>query len=250
MEGPIDLDLLGIGDIPDESVPETISAPTSETTSETISETTSETTPEPTPEPEEQLEGPEDYSPRERMLLKRLEEMTQSHIESSPAVEEPPAPIAIQEHNFLEGMDIDEVISDPVSLNKLLLSVYNRSLQEAGKLAAENIMRSLPQTISRYVNNHVTMTEMVRDFYESNPDLKSVRKTVAAVANDIAASNPELSTMELFNRAADRTREILQLKRSAPASVNKRPAFAKQRGRSITPELTGLQREIDELISR
>lgn len=248
MEGPMDLELLGITNETEQ--PE----PVQESTSSSEPEGSTEDIPAESPQVEqavkEELEGPEDYSPRERSLLRRIEELTQANIENQPRYqEEPPAPTEPQEHNFLEGMDIDEVLSDPNTLNKLLLSVYNRGLTEAGRLAAENIMRSLPQTISRYVNNHVTMTEAVRDFYDRNPDLRAVRKTVAAVANEIASGNPELSTTELFNRAADKTRELLQLKRLAPANPNKRPAFARQRGRHVAPELTGLQREIDELIS-
>lgn len=241
MAEPIDLSEIGV-DTPEEPNPESPPPPEPE----------SPQPPAPVETPEEEpLEGPEDYSPRERMLLKRLEEMTQANIErgGSQPVDEVPAPEPV-DHNFMDGLDIDEVISDPAAMNKLLLNVYNRGLAEASKLAAENILRSLPNTVSRYVQNHVTMNEVVRDFYERNPDLKAVRRTVAAVANDIAAQEPGLSTQQLFDRAADKTREILQLRRVAANNARKTPAFARQRGRSVTPELSGLQREIDELISR
>lgn len=241
MAEPIDLSEIGV-DVPEEPTPQPEPAPEPESPQPP--------TPIETPQ-EEPDEGPEDYSPRERMLLRRLEEMTQSSIERSapqPVEETPEVPQA--DHNFMDGLDIDEVISDPTAMNKLLLNVYNRGLAEASRLAAENILRSLPNTVSRYVQNHVTMNEVVRDFYERNPDLKAVRRTVAAVANDIAAQEPGLSTQQLFDRAADKTREILQLRRVTANNTRKTPAFARQRGRSVTPELSGLQREIDELISR
>jgi hypothetical protein len=253
MEGQIDLELLGIaGESPNETEqPQSVEESTQAehaSVEEVVSSEPAEAQPE-----EEELDGPEDYSPRERTLLRRIEELTQTNIENRPTIQDdssPPAPAAPIEHNFLEGMDIDDVLSDPATFNKLLMNVYNRGLAEAGKLAAENIMRSLPQTVSRYVNNYVTMTEAVRDFYDRNPDLRSVRKTVAAVANDIHSTNPGLSTGELFEQAAHRTRELLQLKKLAPSATNqRRPAFARQKGRHVAPEMTGLQREIDDLIS-
>jgi hypothetical protein len=205
--------------------------------------------------PPEVEEG--EYSPRERKLLERIEALTQEKLESSKKSTEPTSEDSFspQEHNFLDGLDIDEVLSSSDNLNKLLLGVYNKALQESSKLSAENIMRSLPSTMSNYVTQHLTMREMVNNFYENNDDLIGAKQTVTDVANKIANENPDLSVEEVFARTAEEARKVLNLKKIEPKSKgNSKPTLHNSRGnggraRLSVPELDGLAREVNELIS-
>lgn len=196
-----------------------------------------------------------DYSPREKALLKRIEELTQTKLDSGKPKEDSQdsSEYTPQEHDFLADLDIDEVLSDSGNLNKLLVAVYNRAVQDASSRSAENIMRTLPETMSTYVNNTLSMRELVNQFYEDNSDLKDVKKTVTDVANQIANENPELSVEDIFARTGTRVREILNIKRTEPKSD--KPTLHNNRGnggsrtRLNVPELDGLAKEINELIS-
>lgn len=200
-------------------------------------------------------------TPREKMLLDRLEKITGERLDltkvsgpTEPEVEPTTVPEAAT-HNFLEGLDIDEVLSSSENLNKLLLMVHGRALQEAQKLAAENIMRSLPQVISNFVTQHITMKQTVEDFYKTNSDLSHVKKTVAAVANEVQAENPDFSLDQIFDVTAKKVRQMLNLKGppangTNPVRQNKNPGFVPgQKGRVKVPELQGIAREINELIA-
>lgn len=213
------------------------------------------------PAEEELEEIPLDQlTPRERALMERLERVTGEKLATVPVetARETQAEVAPVDHNFLEGMDIDEVLSTPENFNKLLLSVYNKGLQEAGRLAAENIMRSLPSTINTFVNQQLTMRETVQQFYNDNPELRNVKKIVAGVANEIAAEHPEYELGKLMNEASSRVYKMLGLKKGAMkkggnGTTSGKPAFVRQRSgservRADTPGATLLETEIAELL--
>ena len=198
-----------------------------------------------------------EYSPREKKLLERIEQLTQEKLEKSKTSNDDTGTneIAESNFNFLDGLDIDEVLSSSDNLNKLLLGVYNKALQESSKLSAENIMRSLPSTMSNYVTQHLTMREMVNNFYDSNDDLVGAKQTVTDVANKIANENPDLSVEEVFAKTADEARRVLNLKRIEPKNKsNSKPTLHNSRGnggraRLNIPELDGLAKEVNDLIS-
>lgn len=209
---------------------------------ETPPETESEPTAEPSPENEEG-----DY---ESALLARLEEETGKRLQlEREIVPEEPATEPEADPDFLKDLDLDEVLSSSENLNRLLLAVYNRGVSESMRRASDNVLGSVQDLVSRYVREQLTMTEMVKEFYDTNPDLRPFRRTVAAYAKDISKDNPELKPQEVFAQTATKIRTALKLKKlDTPARASK--SFAPQRGRKVNlePELTGIEKEIMELV--
>lgn len=215
--------------------------------------------PEPTPEPEHTTETetglaetsdpeaePSDGD-RETAILERLEEETGRRLQldrdQPAAATEPEAPSV---PNFMDGLDIDEVLSNSDNLNRLLQAVYNAGLGEAVRRASDNVLGSVNDLVSRYVREQLTMSEMVKEFYDTNPDLRPVRRTVAAIAREISAEDPELKPQDVFAKTAVKVREVLKLK---PLPPKQSKNFAPQRGRkAIEPELVGIEKEIMELM--
>ena len=191
-------------------------------------------------------------TPREKVLMERLEKLTGERLDltTKSAAPEPTAFVP-SEKNFLEGIaDLDEVFSSSDNINKLLLAVHNSALEEASKLTAERILSNLPQIMSQYVAQHIGMDKLVEDFYIANPDLREVKRTVAAVANEISAEHPEFTTEQVFAESALKTREVLRLKQFVPEV--KKPAFAttgNSRNRVRTPTLQGIEKDVMDLIS-
>lgn len=194
---------------------------------------------------EEPEPSPED---RESALLARLEEETGQRLSlerdqtTSESTDNEPATAP----NFMDGLDIDEVLSNGDNLNKLLLAVYNAGLGEAVRRASDNVLGSVNDLVSRYVREQLTMSEMVKEFYDTNPDLRPVRRTVAAIAREVSKEAPELKPQEVFAKTAVKVREILKLK---PPATKQNKSFVQQRGRkTVEPELVGIEKEIMELM--
>ena len=199
-----------------------------------------------------------DYSapltPREKILMERLERITGERLDTAavPAAPEQTA-LVPSVRNFLEGFaDLDEVFSSPENFNKLLLTVYNNALEEASKLTVERIYSGLPQIMSQYVTQHISMNRLVDDFYTANADLVPVKRTVTALANEISAEHPEYTTQQVFDETAKRTREVLKLQQVTPPPVRgAKPAFVPPKGsrsRTPAPVLSDIERGVMELI--
>jgi len=191
-------------------------------------------------------------TPREIALIERLERLTGEKLESiNPPPQLEMKEVPKDEFDFIGDGDIDEILSSKENLNRLLQGVYQRGLSEASKLSAESILQSLPRIVTQYISQHIEMRDIVGKFYEENSDLIPVKRTVAAVANEIAAANPDLSTDEVFKRTAQQTRVLLRLKDPSTTipKIKSNPALVGQKkGRNTIPALDGLAKEISELI--
>lgn len=235
MAEEINFDILDYGPVPTEPA-----------TEEPVTEVPSEPELLPNGSLEEEPEGD-----TQSALLARLEEETgrRLQLERDLPADDAPATEPVTDPDFLEGMDLDEVLSSSENLNRLLLAVYNRGVSESMRRASDNVLGSVQELVSRYVRDQLSMSEMVKEFYEQNEDLRPLRRTVAAYAKEISRDNPELKPHEVFSQTATRVRTALKLKK-IDATVAKTRNFVPQRGRkaNLEPELTGIEREIMELV--
>ena len=238
------------------------SSPATEPAVEPVSSPVSEAPQAPQPSasttPVDDFDDTTPLTPRERILMERLDKITGDNLSlttTEPKVA-PPATSAAVARNFMEGLDINDVLATSENLNTLLATVYNEAMTEASKLSAEQILQNLPNIMSTYVTQHLTMNKLVEDFYTSNPDLQPVKQTVATVANKIAAEHPEFTTEQVFEASATETRSLLRIKGLAAAPTTPargtKPAFAPAtngRVRERAPVLTGIEKDVLDLIT-
>ena len=173
------------------------------------------------------------------------------------AAEQPKAPAAAvpktpsEVMNFLENTSIDDLLEDPTKFNSVLNNVAMQAKQSAQQEVVQQVLRSVPELVMGYITRHSAMNRMADDFYRENSDLVNVKQTVAAVANDIHAKNPELGVEDVFKQSAEQTRKLLGIKQAAQKAAKQRPtkpAFAKAGGaRKKAAPVSALQRELDEL---
>jgi hypothetical protein len=165
----------------------------------------------------------------------------------------------------MKDKQLDDILDSPEKFNQLLVEVYNMGVERARDASVQKVLTSIPQLVTQYVGRHAAMQGMVNDFYAKNPDLAGVKKTVAAVANEVAAENPGQKVDWVFSETAKRTRKVLGMKETAgvpakpatakpvapTAPTGPKPAFAQQSARKGTPSsgLKGLEKEVNELIS-
>ena len=259
----MDYDLLDVSPSSDTSVVAEPSAAPIPPVAEYAVESSSSTVPEekstPQPPVEPDFDDSVPLTPREKILMERLDRITGENLSlTAPERGGPSTSIAPAGtvHNFMEGLDINDVLATSENLNSLLATVYNEAMVEASKLSAEQILQNLPSIMSTYVTQHMTMTKLVEDFYATNPDLQQVKQTVATVANKIAAEHPEFTPEQVFEASALETRSILRIKGVTPVPTQStrttRPALAPQtngRVRERTPILTGMEKDVLDLIT-
>ena len=266
----------------DEPVMEEPEPDVEEPTEDVVEETDTEPVEEPEQAEEEvvevaePVEEPDEVEPEpefdELAALREQNEALLAHVESlsgqvvggavstavkpqeQPAAPEPTAVAATPDEvmNFLENVSVDDLLDDPTQFNNVLNNVAKQSQQRAVQSAVQQVLRSVPELVMGYITRHSAMNRMVDDFYRENSDLANVKQTVAAVANDIHAKNPELGVDEVFKQSAAQTRKLLGLKRQAQAAAKqqpKKPAFAKAGGaRKPAPQVDAIQREINDLL--
>ncbi len=203
--------------------------------------------------------GTEDYSPispREQALIDRLNALEAKQLDASSGPPQLVVPeIAAQEHNFLDGIDMDDLLGDPAKLNAVLSAVYNKALQQASRIALEQTYQTMPATVLHFSRQQYEMQETIRDFYRQNPELLERKATVGSVANEIAVTHPEYTVAQLLDESAKQVRKMLGLKQQAQEQVKEikktpTPGFAKQRsggGRVKQEELSALEKEMAEL---
>jgi uncharacterized phage infection (PIP) family protein YhgE len=182
------------------------------------------------PVTEDDFDDATPLTPREKILMERLDRITGENLSLSvPKRTEISPVITPSDRNFLENLDLDDVLGNAEDLNKLLLSVRDAVMEESSKLTAERILQNLPSIMSQYVTNHMSMAKLAENFYAENPDLVSSSQTVASIANKIAAEHPEYTAEQVFDASAIEARKVLRLKATAPVTEpvkTTKPAFA------------------------
>jgi hypothetical protein len=200
-------------------------------------------------------------------LLKHIEELSGQVIggvmqpqtaqaaepKEAPQAQAPAPQVAAGPTNFLGETSIDDLLEDPAKFNAVLNNVAQNAQAGAQQQAVQQVLRSVPELVMGYITRHSAMNRMVDDFYLENTDLVNVKQTVAAVANDVHAKNPELGVEEVFKQSAEATRKLLGLQKQAVSRTKtkpQKPAFAKAGGaRKAAPKISSVQSEIDNLLN-
>ena len=170
-----------------------------------------------------------------------------------PVKDTKPAP----EEDYVGNLDMDDVTSDPKVFNSVLNNFKKdllASINVEGVIdqAVKRTLLGIPSVIQSQIRQQASVDELVRDFYDANKDLTSIKQTVGMVAQNIAAEHPDWTVKQVFDESAKKTRELLQL--PVPSDVketltNENPALAKRSAASKrdTDLRTNLQRELDEI---
>ena len=194
-----------------------------------------------------------------KKLLARLEEVTEARLRApqepepkAPRVEPTPtepAPVVATAETLLGDLDIDDVVSDP----KLFQQVLNKHADMVRNQVTEQVYRSIPSLVIQQIQQQTAIKEAVDQFYDQNPDLVVVKRTVGTIANEIAADDPSKSLEVVFDEAAIKTREILGLQKVAKQQGSglqsrvRKPALRRPTGRrssNIGPSLSDMEQDV------
>ena len=160
--------------------------------------------------------------------------------------------------DFMSSFDLDDVIADPKIFNDVLNKAVTHAVEQAvakfnqALSGVQDTVRTMPTQLMEKTKQELLLDKKINAFYEANEDLAGVRRTVGAVAAGIADKDPNLSIDELFEKAAEKTRELLKLPKPKKSKTSKgefdNPAFvASTAGRSTKGKVSKLQAQLDEL---
>lgn len=154
-----------------------------------------------------------------------------------------------------EGVEFEDIVNDKNTFERFMRDVLSR--YEMARVRRDTLVA--PQLVSRQVQYFLNLNEAVRQFYDTNKDLTSLKPLVGAYTNRIVAEHPDWSLPQVMEEAAKQTRQavglgVAQAKAQTPQVPAKpvKPSFVKQEGSSRTQPAakpTELQKQIDELIS-
>ena len=220
-----------------------------------------EADPEPTPEPVSADPTIEALKAQNEALMAQFEELQQKITSmQTPTEEEPPTQTVAQVGeggvmDFIGEEDLDEILSDKSKFNAFLSNVVN----QVQTSTVENVYRNLPQMVQTQVSSQQKITTYVDEFYKANEDLLPVRKTVGAVANEVASEHPEMQLEQIFEETEKRVRTMLGLAKKAAQPPQKSstqpagnsPALPKQGARragATAKRLSGQAKHIQDVL--
>jgi hypothetical protein len=175
-------------------------------------------------------------------------------VPQQPVVQQPqPQPVAPSSYEdfkiLMDGVQFDDFMDNEENFVKGMRNILSQHEQ----MLSQRFMSAIPSIVQNQVNQTTALQRAVDDFYSHNEDLREVRPTVGAVANQIQARHPDWDVQRVMVESAKTTRKLLRMPSPSVAKRSKvvRPSFAKQGGSQRNKpkqKMSKLQQEIDELL--
>lgn len=168
-------------------------------------------------------------------LLRQLLQQPQRVVEK----EEAPIEMKLKEFDFTQGLDMDDVVSNPKLFNKIL----NQAAQYGAENALRQALKEAPDRVAPAVQKKVTETQMVESFFSKNSDLDALRPYFSTVMQQTYDANPTLPLAKLLETTATNVRQTLKMnvptKRKKPGTVSPKGNSGfnnpKSKGEKLTP---------------
>jgi len=258
----------------DQTEPPSTDAPELEPEPEDDVRTEAPTTDEPEPEGEDDLadepetdapvtDAPDDADDRLSKIMRENAELKQKIADLGKGkevhTEAPTTDLPISEEDFVGGLDLDDLTSDPTELNKVLNTIYKKAVETVRgeyKEYGTKTLQQIPSMVNETISTKQALQELSKNFYEQNKDLKPWSKTVGVVFDELIVENSDKPYAEVLDLVAKETRERIGLKKSQHVNKDdngdsdKPPPLHRKKGQRVRPkpsERKGISSEIDEM---
>ena len=169
----------------------------------------------------------------DREVKEKAEEKERLRLEKEKKKNEP---LKLEDQDFIGDQDIEDIIHDKDTFNKLLNSVYTKGVNDSKKISTEDILSSIPDIVKHNLNLLTLLKETSDKFYNDNKDLVPFKRVVAAVFEDIVAQNPDKKYTELMNLVAPEARKRLDLHKQVVRKEKNEKGGEKKGGGPRLPE--------------
>lgn len=186
--------------------------------------------------------------------LPQKEEVEKKETKEEKKEEKKEEPLTLAEQDFIGELDLDDLVTNKETFNKLLNVVYSKGVNDSKKIATEGVLMTIPDIV-KYNISLISSLEKARDkFYSENKDLEPFKPVVAAVYEEIAAKNTDKKIEEVMTLVAPEVRKrlSLHLKAKEEEKSNERsPRLPSSkggpRGSNSKPETSALSKELEEM---
>jgi len=128
--------------------------------------------------------------------------------------------IVVPDFDFTQDVDMDDVMTNPKMLNKML----NQAAQHGAKFAYAEAMSKAPTRVGKEVERRVTEAQQVEKFFDRNEDVANFRPYFSTVMQQVYEGKPNLTVSQLLKETADTVRKDLKLQ--APSKTRKSGAIS------------------------
>ncbi len=185
----------------------------------------------------------------------QLEAMITANAPAKPAEEKTDVSVKHDTIDFVGEDSVVDIVDSKDGLNKLANEILKRAADLVNK-GVEKTLLAVPTLAIRQMNNASKLNKIVSGFYEANEDLVKYKGVVGAMINKVTSENPDYDIDKVLKEAAKESRKALNLKEKAVSGKKTKsksnPAFSKQSGKRTAgvkkPKITGIQKEIDDLL--
>lgn len=175
-----------------------------------------------------------------QMMLKRMMAGQTSKIEEAPEEK-----FEVPEFNFLQNVDMDELMTNP----KLLNTMLNQAAKHGAKFAYDQSLKVVPKRITPVVQKRVSEAQKVENFFASNPDIAQFRPYFNSVVSEVYANDPTITVDNLLKETAKRVRKDLKLsskpvtkrKNTGAVSPNRSTNFQKKKNVPLSESQKALE---------
>jgi len=202
-------------------------------------------------------DAPKEETDRERELREENERL-RGKVEdlsgpktSAPKTTAPTTEAPIEEQDFVGDADLEELTGDPKKFNELLNKVYSKGISDT-RAATAGVTESIPGTVRDSIEAQATLKEVTDKFYEKHKELKSFKKVVSVVFNEIAPDHSDKELPDVLELVATETKKRLELPARQPVGDKHRKQHrlprkkgSQQRGTDIEPK--GMDGELDDM---
>jgi hypothetical protein len=146
-------------------------------------------------------------------LRRKIAERDQPKTES-PSTEAPTTTAPVDEIDFMDGVDFENVRDNPKEFNRLLNNVLKKGVEIGERRSRsydENVLKSLPSIVKTNIATVRSLEKASEEFYENNSDLKPFKKVVALTFEEIAAKNPDKTFTDILKDVEKEARKKLDL---------------------------------------
>lgn len=195
-----------------------------------------------------------------KSLMERLEAVEAARLAGPKPVEaaKPVEVKPVEAIKFIaDDADIDEILDSREKLNELLNVVYNKAKEDSAVGSREGILTSIPSVIMSQVRQQLYIHKNIEGFFNEHKQLVPVKKTVGAIANEVAAEHADWSMPDVLKETANRAYKVLGLKQQVEEGKKggdnndlENASFVDAKGgrKKIADVRSGVQKEIDDLL--
>jgi len=178
--------------------------------------------------------------------------------DSEPKPTSPPAtvaPLNLDAQDFIGDEDVESLVNNKESFNKLLNLVYSKGISDSRSIVGEGVAKAIPPLVSNQMDVVTQMKEIRDGFYANNEDLKAFPNVVATVFDDLSRINPDHTYGDLMEAIAPEVRKRLNLpeqtNKTKTKSKSNPPRLPRKKGKpgrsDNKPKLSHVESELDEM---